>query len=578
MRCSNANLRALLVSLSPGLLVFTASFFVPAPATPAAAPPPGGILNLGGNGGGQNNNGGNNNGYGAGANADFDSLIDLITSTVASESWAENGGGQAEIRPFPTGVIVDAAGTMKLIKAPASTELSDIRSRGLSVVGHDESTAGLRNDHSSVVGHDESTANIRDPALSMTIPAIAADPHQASKLRYVSLPRLEREIVRRQDAHKPLDATMLTLAGLQRVKYVFVYPESGDLVLAGPAGDWKVAKFGRVVSADTGQPIERLDDLLVLLRRAQQSPESYFGCMINPRQEALAQVQDYLNKTSSRPLEPSQRDAWISKLRDMLGKQDIEVFGVDPATRVAHVMVEADYHMKLIGMGLADGADGVDSYLDMVVASHKPAASMAVLRWWFALNYSAIGKSEDGNSFEFSGQGARVESENEMLAAQGKRVHTGQSDPLNQKFADDFTAHFADIAKTYRVYGELRSIFDLAMAVALIQTDHLAERVAWKPSRLLDADKLRLPQAPIAKEVDTVANYRVANARTIIAGVSGGVMVAPADALAKPRETASAEALAAHQNAAPPADQESGVWWWDQPRPPSDSEDKGRGR
>jgi general secretion pathway protein D len=41
-------------------------------------------------------------GLGAGANADFDSLIDLITSTVATESWAENGGGQAEIRPFPT--------------------------------------------------------------------------------------------------------------------------------------------------------------------------------------------------------------------------------------------------------------------------------------------------------------------------------------------------------------------------------------------------------------------------------------------------------------------------------------------
>ncbi len=41
-------------------------------------------------------------GMGAGANADFDSLIDLITATVANETWAENGGGQAEIRPFPT--------------------------------------------------------------------------------------------------------------------------------------------------------------------------------------------------------------------------------------------------------------------------------------------------------------------------------------------------------------------------------------------------------------------------------------------------------------------------------------------
>jgi hypothetical protein len=219
--------------------------------------------------------------------------------------------------------------------------------------------------------------------------------------------------------------------------------------------------------------------------------------------------------------------------------------------------------MKLIGMGLADGVDGVDSYLDMVVASRKPTSPMSVLRWWFALNYSALRASADGNSYELAGQGVRVESENEMLAAQGKRVHTGQSDPLNQKFADDFTAHFAEVAKSYPVYGELRSIFDLAMAVALIQSDHLADRASWKLARFLDNDRLRLPKGPIAKEVDTVANYRVANARTIIAGVSGGVMVAPAGALAKPREAASAEALAAHAQAAPLADPESGVWWWD---------------
>ena len=41
-------------------------------------------------------------GMGGGANADFDSLIDLIVSTVSTDTWAENGGGEAEIRPFPT--------------------------------------------------------------------------------------------------------------------------------------------------------------------------------------------------------------------------------------------------------------------------------------------------------------------------------------------------------------------------------------------------------------------------------------------------------------------------------------------
>ncbi|MGI9458052.1 MAG: hypothetical protein ACR2NU_15915, partial [Aeoliella sp.] len=38
---------------------------------------------------------------GGAANADFDSLIELIISTVASDTWVENGGPEAEIRPFP---------------------------------------------------------------------------------------------------------------------------------------------------------------------------------------------------------------------------------------------------------------------------------------------------------------------------------------------------------------------------------------------------------------------------------------------------------------------------------------------
>ena len=54
---------------------------------------PNGAVQIGGAGPGS---------MGAGANADFDSLIDLITATVANDTWAENGGGTAEIRPFPT--------------------------------------------------------------------------------------------------------------------------------------------------------------------------------------------------------------------------------------------------------------------------------------------------------------------------------------------------------------------------------------------------------------------------------------------------------------------------------------------
>src|SRR5205814_9455138 len=188
--------------------------------------------------------------------------------------------------------------------------------------------------------------------------------------------------------------------------------------------------------------------------------------------------------------------------------------------------------------------------------------AMSVLRWWFTLKYDAISRSEAGDAFELVGQGAKVLSENEMLAAQGQRVHTGASDSLNRQFAEDFTSHFAELAKKYPVYGELRNIFDLAMAVALIQSEGLAEHVSWKPALLANGAKLRLPQRAAPREVETVINHRVINERYVIAGVSGGVMVAPGDVLRETRATDSAGQTIEH--AAPaPKELAAGQWWWD---------------
>jgi hypothetical protein len=479
---------------------------------------------------GPNNNGTATGRQGAGANADFDSLIDLIQSTVATETWAENGGGEAEIRPFPGGVLVDAAGTLRL-RAHGDAADQLLAKRGNPPVSAKPRTGRVR---------------------------------AASAIRYVSLPRLEREIARRQKSREPLEPAMLTLAGLQRVQYLFVYPETGDLVLAGPAGDWFVDPTGRILATDTQQPVVRLDDLLVLLRRGADAADSFFGCSINPRQEALAKTQALLALSSNKPLQPGQRKNWLREIRDTVGKQDIEIFGVDPASRVAAVLVEADYHMKLIGMGLEDGVEGVTSYLDSVkLASERSNASpppMTVLRWWFALHYDAIHESPTNDAFELVGQGVRVLSENEMLAEQGRRVHTGQSDALNTQFAESFTAHFRELAATYPVYGELRNVFDLAIAVALVESKLLAQKAGWQPGLFASAERLQLPHGAVPRQVDTVINHRIANRRQIVAGVSGGVMVAPADLLRNGDKVA---AKTISDRAQAPQQSVDGVWWWD---------------
>jgi len=360
---------------------------------------------------------------------------------------------------------------------------------------------------------------------------------------------------------------MLTFAGLERVQFVFVYPETGDLVLAGPAGGWYVNDDGRILSKVTNEPVVRLDDLLVVLRRGADAARSHFGCSINPRPENLAKTQAFLVASSQKPLEPGQRKKWLGDLRDTVGRQDIEIFGIDPTSRAAGVLVEADYHMKLIGMGLAEGVDGVEDYIASLATATKragasPPPAMSVLRWWFTLNYDTIAHSETNDAFELVGQGVRVLSENELLAAQGQRVHTGQSDPLNRQFAESFTAHFGELVKKYPVYGELRNIFDLAMAAALIQSEGLAEKAGWKSLLLAKAGKLRLPQNDVPREVETVINHRVINQRTILAGVSGGVMVAPSDVLKSARANDST-GVAIEKTATVPKDLAVEAWWWD---------------
>ena len=138
------------------------------------------------------------------------------------------------------------------------------------------------------------------------------------------------------------------------------------MVLAGPAGDWYMDHDGRMVGKESNRPVLRLDDLVVILRHCLLSKDVRFGCSITPTQASLSDVQEFVKESNKTPLKPGQHDAWLRQLREKLGKQEIEVQGIDPRTRAGLVMVEADYRMKLVGMGLEEGVLGVPSYLSMI--------------------------------------------------------------------------------------------------------------------------------------------------------------------------------------------------------------------
>ncbi|HXT58991.1 MAG TPA: DUF1598 domain-containing protein [Pirellulales bacterium] len=466
---------------------------------------------------------------GGGGTADFQSLIELITSTIAPTSWDEVGGPGA-IQEYRNGVYVDTLGVVRRI-AP-----EDLGNGPL---------AKLRRSAERRLAAD--------------------DVRRASPLRKISLPRLEREIQLRMAAGRPLDEEMSVLAGLQRIKYVLIYPETGDLVLAGPAGDWKLDRENRLASSDTGRPVVQLDDLVLLLRHVSHSRDGEFGCSINPTDEGLAKAQAFLQESSKKPIKAGGRGKWLEQLRSQLGRQTIEVFGIDPRSRVAHAIVEADYRMKLVGIGLEKGTLDVPSYLESIkVPAGQAPPPMNVLRWWFTVNYDAVKASRDRDVYELNGQGVKVLSENELLAAGGKRIHMGESDELNSQFAYNFTKHFPELAVKYPVYADLQNIFDLALTASLIKAEGLADRVGWHMLAFGDPERYPLAQGHAPAAVETVVNHRVVNRVHVLAAVSGGV-TADCSSLVKDQaiQLDGKGALGSERERSKPEQVAHASWWWD---------------
>jgi hypothetical protein len=360
------------------------------------------------------------------------------------------------------------------------------------------------------------------------------------------------------------DEAMQTLAGLRRIKYILVYPEAGDIVLAGPAGDWRRDYEGRLVAADTGAPVVNLDDLVVTLRNA-YSELGRFGCSITPRKDNLAAAKAVNEKWSQSPLKPGQRDRWLKEFRSAVGRQDIDVYGIDRRTRAARVLIEADYRMKLVGIGLEEGVPGVQSYLDSIeIPRGGSPPPLSVLRWWFTLNYDALSATEARDAFELRGPGVKVLSENELLTEIGERVHTGASDELNSKFAEAFTRHFEKLAAKYPVYADLRNIFDLSLVAAVIRSQDVPEQIGWHMTHFGSEGAYAPELGHAPSEVESVLNHKTVGGKHIIAAVSGGVAV-DARRLVKPGavKTDTYGRMASDRRAGTPKDLPRRAWWWD---------------
>lgn len=390
-----------------------------------------------------------------------------------------------------------------------------------------------------------------------------ADVRQSSDLRMVSLVRLDKHVADLLKEGKPLPTDVLSLAGLSRIDYLFVYPETADIVIAGPAGDWTKSADGRSISVDNGRPTLQLDDLVTLTRTFSRGQNSFFMCTIDPKQAQVAAVQEFVNENQSK-LTRKTAGSFTRDLEQKLGLQNVFVKGIPQSSRVASVIVDADYRMKEIGIGKRRGPQGMKSYFDLLSRSEqRGTGSMDALRWWMAVGYDAINMSSDGNVFEFDGSPVQCLAEDQIVGAAGTRTPTGKATKANAKFAELFTKFLPELAKQDVVFADMENIFDIAMVAALVNSQGLANQVGWQAEAFGPRSDYQAQKFDVPEELMTAAHHKVYSGGSIVIQVAGGVRGDMSELLNDKEKLITNPKLDIESPKASPLGQQNGRWWWD---------------
>jgi hypothetical protein len=384
-----------------------------------------------------------------------------------------------------------------------------------------------------------------------------------SKLRKVSLTRLERLLQKRIADGQPIDDEMQHLAGLTRLQYVFCYPESGDIVVAGPAEAWGEAPSGRILGIDSGRPVLELQDLAVALRAfppGKDRDKPFIYCSIDPTAEGLARMQEFL-RAFGRNATPNDTQFIVSQLQDRLGLQVITVGGVSPKSHFAQVLVEADYRMKLIGIGLEDPPVRLKSYVER--ANPAQVTRNALQRWYFVPDYQCVRVSDDALAMQLVGNGVKLVGESEVVGKDGQRNVAAKGNAASEAFVKAFTQVYPQLAERAPVYAQLRNCIDLAVAAAFIQHQDYYEAAHWNADTLRNENAYPVETLNPPMQVATAVNS-LWKGNNLLTPVGGGVQMRPTQALNSENVLNDEDkAVAKARTEVDLSKLRPDQWWWD---------------
>jgi len=338
-------------------------------------------------------------------------------------------------------------------------------------------------------------AKLREMRQRMTRSAQAAK--KEGGLVFISLPRAFAEARDRIEGGGELGGTLKHLAGLVQIKYVFVYPDRDELVIAGPWEPVDDREANRPIGKASGRPVVQMPDLLEMMRLAAKGTDRV-GCSLDPDPESMKRVNAVTRKYGA--ITRNERRSFLRELKEAMGDQRVRLWGLSDSSRSAVAFLAADYLMKRQALGL--DPIPVRGMTHAVTPRAKAAG-----RFWFEPAYEPIRMSQDGRVYELSGARLQVKS--------GKLMFQEGGAPRKAKaFAANFTKHMDALAAAEPAYADLQNLVDLFLLAHLIEGDRLDEVAGWdwawaRSAKAFPTPRFRTPET----------------AETLISATSGSIAV-----------------------------------------------------
>jgi hypothetical protein len=455
----------------------------------------------------------------------------LLTSLAPTVAQAQNNGGGNTFNGGNfqnAGVVVDTQGVLRVQRV---------------------------DDRSGVLAQ-----RIVASALASLDPKLA----KRTDLRKVSLNRLEQAVAKHVQGGQAIPDDMKCLAGLLRIQYVFYYPETGDIVLAGPAEGFAADPVGRIRGLTTGRAVLQLQDLVTALRAYPPAGDklNVIGVSIDPTQEGLERMRQTLAGIG-RNIRPNDDVRIAATLRNALGMQTVTIQGISPKTHFAQVLVEADYRMKLIGIGLEQPPAPIKIPSFVSKADPRSVSRNALQRWYFVPDYKCVRVTADGFGMELEGWGVKLVGQAELVQQGGVRQQAEGESAASKMFCTAFTEQYPKLANMEPVYAELRNLIDMSVAAAFIQQKDYYQQANWNLGVFADESQFPVETYETPRQVESAVNV-IWKGNTLMTPIGGGVHMEPLQALKTDNVMADDEGKVSQgYGKISLKDLPEGQWWWD---------------